>query len=553
LAPRHSAVPGREQFHAGETIALRLEEPAKWLPGDARARPQQCFRGTREVCDALPPTEALTMRPPNHAPAGRDAEAARLQARAGDALAARGQLPAACARYEQATEFEPNNARFFYQLAVCEWQLGLDRAGEHFRKAAGLSPRFAAAHAALAAWSLQHGQVEEADRSSRTAAALAPEDHAALQTRAAVLEVTGELDAAWQLAEGLVGRGFVSLPLLRLYGRMACHRGRQARALELVQGHVGRPDLSAQDRARLHFTAAELLDSLARYDEAFDHARRANRLARPAYDPAAHERTFDLLIDYFTRDRLARLPRGSDRSEKPVFIVGMPRSGTSLVEQILASHPGVHGGGELDLMPRTWSGAVHALSARPEQYPSCLDRLTAAQADEIARLYLRPLAALNPAAPRITDKLPLNFLHLGLVWLLMPGARVVDCRRDPRDTCLSCYLAMFESGNDFKYDLGHTARFYVQYRRLMGHWKEALDLRVLEVSYEALVADAENQTYRMLDFLGLARDERCLRFYERKRPVTTSSVQQVRKPLYRSSVGRWRHYERHLTELNRWL
>ena len=446
-----------------------------------------------------------------------------------------------------------DDALSHYRLGVSQWRLGGAQAGEHLRKAVQLSPEFAMGHAALAAWSLQYGQVESADQASRRALELAPNDNSVLQTRAAVLEVLGDLEGAWHLVERLVESGFQSMPLTRLYGRMAHYHGQQPQALALVQQQLQASNQSAQDRARLHFTAAELLDSLGRYDDAFDHARRGNQLARPAYDPAAHERTFDAFIRYFTRQRLSSLARARVRSDKPVFIVGMPRSGTSLVEQILASHPAVHGGGELEAMTGVWAATLQTLSARPAEYPACLDRLRVEQAGALGQRYLQALVSLSPTAAWITDKLPLNFLHLGLIALLLPGARVIDCRRDPRDSCLSCFMTMFEVGNDFKYALDHTAHFYCQYRRLMRHWQQALDLPILEVSYEELVRDAENQTRRMLTFLGLPWDERCLRFHENMRPVTTSSMQQVRRPLYQSSIGRWRNYERYLRELDSWF
>jgi hypothetical protein len=334
---------------------------------------------------------------------------------------------------------------------------------------------------------------------------------------------------------------------------MARYHGQEQRALALVEKQLQAPNQSAQDRARLHFTAAELLDAMGRYEDAFPHARRGNELARPAYDPAAHEHTFDAFINFFTRKQLGSLAHARDRCERPIFIVGMPRSGTSLVEQILASHPSVHGGGELETMTHVWEATLQALSAPPAHYPACLDRLTVDQADALGQMYLQALLGLNPTAARITDKLPLNFLHLGLISLLLPGAKVIDCRRDPRDTCLSCYMTMFEVGNDFKYDLNHTAHFYCQYQRLMSHWQEALDLPILEVSYEEIVTEPEGQTRRMLAFLGLPWDEGCLRFHENPRPVTTSSMQQVRRPLYQSSIGRWRHYARLVAELDRWF
>jgi tetratricopeptide (TPR) repeat protein len=495
--------------------------------------------------------EARLMAEPESAASSDGARAARQHAHAAAGPAARGQLLEACKHYEEAIRLQPDNAQLHYQIGVCQWRLGQAQAGASLQQAVHLNPAFTVAHAALAAWALQAGMIERAEQASYRALELAPEDNTVLQTRASVLEARGELEAAWLLALKLVQRGFLSMPLLRLYGRMAPYQGQAPQALELIEKQLLDPARSQEDLARLHFTAAELLDHLGRYDDAFAHARRGNELVRPAYDPASHERTIDGFIAYFTRERLRTLARASSLSEKPVFVVGMPRSGTSLVEQILASHPAVHGAGELETMSRVWETAVQRLAPAP--YPACLDRLTAEQADALAQLYLQPLTALAPAATRITDKLPLNFLHLGLIALLLPGARIIDCRRDPRDSCLSCYLTLFQTGNDFKYNLQHTAHFYCLYRRLMRHWQEALDLPILEVSYERLVTEPETQTRRMLDFLGLPWDERCLRFHETKRPVTTASMQQVRRPLYQSSIGRWRHYERHLVELNRWF
>ncbi|HEX4590744.1 MAG TPA: sulfotransferase [Gemmataceae bacterium] len=482
-----------------------------------------------------------------------DFYSAKREAQTAGALAVRGQLEEACEHFRRAIEIQPHNSQFYFRLATCEWRLDRPEAGPHLRRAVELDPGSVLVLAALASWSLQNGQIAQADEASRKAMAMAPDDDAVLQARAAVLEALGDLDAAWELVDRLIRRGFRAMPVIRLYGRMAKYRDRQRPALEIIERQFADGGLAAEDRARLHFTAGDLLDSLGRYDEAFAHIRRGNELARPPYDPAGTERTIDSFIDFFTRDGLASLPKGSDQSNKPVFIVGMPRSGTTLVEQILSSHPAVHGGGETQRMSQVCLDAMQILPARPEDYPACLSRLTTEQVDRLARSYLDPLSASAPDAARITDKLPLNFLHLGLIAMLLPGARVIDCRRDPRDTCLSCYFAMFEAGNDFKYDLGHCAHFYQQYRRLMQHWHESLDLPILEVPYEEVVADPEAQTRRMLDFLGVAWDERCLRFFESKRPVTTSSVQQVRRPLYQSSVGRWRHYRRHLGELDRWF
>lgn len=493
------------------------------------------------------------MAEPHPAPTTPVIDAARREAEAGSAMVARGQFEAACMHYQRAIQLQPDFAPFYYRLGVCEWRLDRIQAGEHLKQAVELNPQSTLAQAALASWSLEHGRIEAAEQASKTALELSPEDNAALQTRAQVLEVVGDLDTAWDLVQRLVQRGFVSMPFLVLYGRMACYHDQQPQALNLVTRLFNDPRHSASDRARLHFTAAELLDSLGRYDEAFEHARQANELTRVPYNASAHEATINAFIAYFTRQRLSSLPRPRDRSNRTVFIVGMPRSGTSLVEQILASHPAVHGAGESEMMSHVWQAALDMLSAGPFEYPACLDRLTTEQADALRRIYSQSQVAPSPGASWITDKLPLNFLHVGLIAVLLPGARIIDCQRDPRDTCLSGFMTMFRAGHDFKFRLDHAAHFWQLYRRLMRHWNNTVDLPILEVSYESLIADLESQTRRMLEFLGLPWDERCLRFYESKRAVRTASLQQVRRPLYQSSVGRWRHYIRHLRELDQYI
>ena len=367
--------------------------------------------------------------------------------------------------------------------------------------------------------------------------------------RASALEAAGELDKAWELIQQVVASGYTPPGVVMLYGRMSRRGKMQEHALTLIMSVLRGGGLSAVDESLLRLAAADLLDAAGRYDEAFAFATRANNLRRVAYDSAANEATIDRLITYWTRRRMACLPKAAYRSDKPVFIVGMPRSGTSLVEQIVASHPLVHGAGELDFLYRVLSGAFGMLNSTEDDFPGSLDGLSIAKADGLAQIYLEPLIALNPAAARITDKMPLNFVHLGLIALLLPDARVIHCRRDPLDTCLSCYMTPFNGGNDFKYTLSSLGHFYRQYERLMAHWKQVLDLPILDVSYEQVIADPEGQSRKMIEFLDLPWDDRCLSFHETRRPVGTASVQQVRRPIYQSSVERFRHYEKYLGPL----
>ena len=227
---------------------------------------------------------------------------------------------------------------------------------------------------------------------------------------------------------------------------------------------------------------------------------------------------------------------------------GMPRSGTTLIEQIMASHPQVHGAGELNLIHRMASEFPSLLgSATP--YPQCIAQATAQKLERIAQTYLGELQKRGGKASRVTDKAPINFLHLGLIDLLFPGARVIHCARDPLDTCLSCYFQPFSGEYSFTYDLGHLGAYYRLYENLMVHWRQILRVPVFEVRYEELVADQERMIRALIEFCGLPWDDRCLKFYETERTVATASFDQVRKPIYAGSVGRWRRYEAYLEPL----
>jgi hypothetical protein len=228
-----------------------------------------------------------------------------------------------------------------------------------------------------------------------------------------------------------------------------------------------------------------------------------------------------------------------------VFIVGMPRSGTSLVEQILAAHPAVFGAGEL-----TAIGRISLLRNRAGlSYGGWLERLDGAALEGLAARYLRELRALAPGAERVTDKMPFNFLHLGLVELLFPRARVVHCVRNPLDTCLSCYCNGFADAYPFTRDLGALGAYYRGYAQLMQHWHATLRLPLHALSYEKLIAAPERVIRELVAFCGLPWDDACLRFHASARKVSTPSYHQVRKPLYASSVGRYKAYAEHLAPL----
>jgi tetratricopeptide (TPR) repeat protein len=311
-----------------------------------------------------------------------------------------------------------------------------------------------------------------------------------------------------------------------------------------------RSDAPSSQRAVAGFALGRLLDSADRYDEAFDRYRAANALvhhanatAGVAFDRAGFHQHVNLLIEHYRPGRFAD-PIG-DASELPVFIVGMPRSGTTLVEQIAASHSQIFGAGELQDVGRI-ADALAGLTTR---------QVAARQGDaglaaRLADRHLRRLRELGADASRVIDKMPDNVLHLGLIAQLYPGARVIFCTRDPRDIGLSCYFQLFGEGlHPFSYDLADCGRRTAEINRLVAHWRQVLPLRWHEVSYEALVGDLEGESQRLVAFLGLPWEPGCLEFHRTERAVTTMSHWQVRQPIYSRSVGRWRRYRDHLDPL----
>jgi hypothetical protein len=245
---------------------------------------------------------------------------------------------------------------------------------------------------------------------------------------------------------------------------------------------------------------------------------------------------------------MASLPRSSVPSELPIFVLGMPRSGTSLVEQILARHTEVHGAGELNEV-----GGIARLVAQKycqiDGYSGFARSINTNELDTLATDYLNLLREKGGGAKRVVDKMPSNYMYLVLINLLFPDARVIHCCRDARDTCLSEYFQDFGGDLPYTYDLASAGAAHVQYQRLMAHWAKVLDIPMLDVNYEELVADQESVSRKMVAFCGLEWQDGCLRFYESGRQVATRSYDQVRRPMYNSSVEKWRHYAKHLGPL----
>jgi tetratricopeptide (TPR) repeat protein len=312
-----------------------------------------------------------------------------------------------------------------------------------------------------------------------------------------------------------------------------------------------RQDLDRSQQANICFALGKAYDDLEDYDTAFAYYAEGNAAQRQQVKPnmdrqVGELRRFRRSIDASV---IARWRGAGDPDPTPIFILGMPRSGTTLTEQILASHPKVEGGGELYDLARTFSG-VGKIAGLEGAFPDWLAEIDETGLKRLGRAYVDAIREGRENATFITDKMPANFRFVGLIRMILPNAKIIHTRRHPGDTCLSCYTKLFTEGQEFTYNLSDLGRYYRAYDELMAHWRAVLPPGdILEVGYERLVSDMEAQTRRLLDFCGLEWDDACLRFHENKRSVATASVMQVRRPVYTSSVQRWQRYRRHLDPL----
>jgi len=305
--------------------------------------------------------------------------------------------------------------------------------------------------------------------------------------------------------------------------------------------------LSTGQEISLHFALGKCLNDIGDFEQAFPHFLKGCKLKRATYqyDPAQITREFDEIIKFFNPTIIERLQGVGNTSHTPIFIIGMPRSGTTLTEQIIASHPQVHGAGELFEMQRITQRTVYGLKGFPRNLRGLDQRTLSKWADD----YVTMLRSYAPEATRITDKMPSNFRFVGLIHLILPNAKIIHINRNPVDTCLSCFTTLFQI-QEQAFDLSELGRYYVDYARLMQHWRAVLPTDAfLNVQYEDIVADQEAQTRKIIGFCDLEWDNACLNFHKHERMVGTASMTQVRQPIYKSSVERWRAYEKHLDPL----
>jgi tetratricopeptide (TPR) repeat protein len=450
-----------------------------------------------------------------------------------------GEMAAAILSYRRAIDLQPANAAIHNNLGnLLRDQGALEESISAYRQAIALQPDFAAAHNNLGNALRDQGMLEEAIRAYRRVIELQPDFADAHSHLGTALLEQGEIDAAFAAFDAAIGlapkRGAFHRMLVNT-GRVAADSPAMAR-LEALAAEA----LPETDRMQVHFALGAVYAETGDAEKSFAHLLQGNRLkrCRTSYDEAATLALFDRVMGVFTRGFLQARHGAGTISDVPIFVVGMPRSGTTLVEQILASHPRVHGAGELRDLPRLVSQLETEAPETP--FPELATTLSGEALARLGAAYLQGVKAHAAASTHIVDKLPDNFLRIGLIRLILPGAKIIHVLRDPVETCLSCFSKLFTDDQPYTYDLGELGRYYRAYRVMMAHWRNILPPdTLLEIRYEDIVADLEGQARRLLSQCGLSWDDRCLAFHDHRRVVRTASAAQVRRPLYASSVGRW--------------
>ena len=378
----------------------------------------------------------------------------------------------------------------------------------------------------------------------------APEDERIIICRAGLLERLGDYDKAREQILPFLDEEEASPEAVGIFARLCHHFGECDKAIQLMERILSTEGLDDEYRREILFTLAKVLDQQRNYESAFALIKEANALIPYNYDHQGFVQYVGRLMAPDVTGLVAGIPLSDmiGHGVRPVFIVGMPRAGTSLVEQIISSHPQAYGGGERHEM-ESIAQKLSAWEGSDKEYPECLADVPPDMISTIADGYAQFVTTLPPGTAVMTDKMPGNFMHLVLIRLLFPDARIIHCTRNSVDTCLSCYFQRFIGYHDYAYDLVNLGAHYVEYKRLMDHYRDDIGMPILEINYEELVTDTERLSRKMIDFCGLDWNEGCLRYYESDRVVRTASYDQVRQPIYTSSVKRWRHYEKHLTPL----
>ncbi len=420
---------------------------------------------------------------------------------------------------------------------------------EALRHAIRLEPRLPHPQTLLGSMLAKAGRYDEALAAYEVALEMQPDFSGSLAGMGHLLRTIGRTDEAIAAYRQCIknhpafGEAYWSLANLKTF-RFTDEE------LATMEKNVDSDRLLEETKVCLNFALGKAYEDRGEYDRAFGHIDRGNAMRRvnENYDPVQTEVIHDRIIDTFSAEFIAEKGGHGDPDPSPIFIVGLPRSGSTLIEQILASHSQVEGTHELADLPRVIR-SINQENPNGTLYPEAFRQFEPEKFQELGKQYLDATQRHRSGVPRFTDKMPNNFPSVGMLQLLLPNAKIVNARRHPLDSCMGSYKQLFFKGQAFSYDLVEIGEYYLEYQRLMDYWHETLPGRVLDVQYEQMVGDQQTQTRRLLEYCELPWEDNCLRFYENKRAVNTASSEQVRQPIYSKSVNSWRRYEAGLAPL----
>ena len=439
------------------------------------------------------------------------------------------------------------------QAVIASARSDHQKAANLLRKCLTLRPKDHVLHWDLARARTSQGRFNEALACYEKALKLKPDYLDAIAGKADVLERRGDYHAAKVLLDPYVQAGTEEIAIAIVHIRILQRLGQYREGLDLAARHLRDQSADSLSRRHLFFLAAKAHEKLEQYDEAFEAYGQVNLGMGPTFDQDAYRQRIDVLIETFSAQNMPLLPKSEIRSQLPIFIACMPRSGSTLVEQIIHAHPRAFGAGEIPYLHQLVQELQEHIGSY-QTYPACVADLNTAHLDEISQSYLDEIKRMGRSAIRVANKQLDNYRHVPMMSLLFPAGRVIHIQREAVANCFSCYMAMLPPMQAaWASDLDNLGFVYREHERLMQHWREVLDYPILHVKYEDLVEEPERWIRRIIDFCGLEWDDRCLRFHEAKRNVLTLSYDQVRQPIYTSAVKRFEKYEAHLGPLRKAL
>ena len=426
---------------------------------------------------------------------------------------------------------------------------GLPYAERHFQAALDAEPKNVDAWIGLGSIARFKGHFDKSFEFLKEAEKYSPNTTSVLACKADLLERTADYDGANKVIQQLKKKNQMNPLAVSVFSHLCRRYDSCDEAIQLLEESVEAPQYNIMEKQMLRYDIGNLLDRLKRYDEAFKWYKIANDTIEIPCQIKKDEKYEQDLVTFFSKQAMQTLPRANTGSKRPIFILGMPRSGTSLTEQILAGHPDVYGAGELGDLKAT-TKAMEASSNKPsENYLEALSDFSQDDMNKYAQQYLDAIAVLDADTPHVTDKMPHNFLHIGVISLLFPEAKIIHCKRNPLDNALSIYFQNFSWTHDYAVRLETIGKFYNLYDRLMKHWEKVVDVPIMTVQYEDMVDDKTDMSKKLIEFCGLEWDDKILDFHDSKRAIATASYDQVRQPIYKTSRERWKNYEKHLGPL----